>query len=168
MPSDYFKVGLIVPSSNTVMEPDFHRRLGANCAISTDRIYLEDVTREAEERMIADELPRALRLINTTAPHVIVFGCTSAGSLDGLDGDAALARRIEQATGVRAVTVVGSVLEQLRQIRPRRLAVFTPYDEAPRDRVARCMSDAGYDVAKAAGMGIRSNREIGRVTPEEI
>ena len=35
MPSNYFKVGLIVPSSNTVMEPDFHRALGAACAIST-------------------------------------------------------------------------------------------------------------------------------------
>ena len=29
MPSNYFRVGLIVPSSNTVMEPDFHRELGA-------------------------------------------------------------------------------------------------------------------------------------------
>jgi maleate isomerase len=118
MPSNYFKVGLIIPSSNTVMEPDFHRRLGAGCAISTDRIYLEQVTREAETFMIEEELPRALRLIKTTAPNVIVFGCTSAGSLGGLENDFAIGRRIEQQTGVQAVTVVGSVIEQLLAIRP--------------------------------------------------
>jgi maleate cis-trans isomerase len=32
------RVGLIVPSSNTVMEPDFHRHLGPECIVSTTRI----------------------------------------------------------------------------------------------------------------------------------
>jgi len=80
MPSSHFRVGLIVPSSNTVMESDFHRLLGAGCAISTSRVYLEQVTRDAEQAMIDDDLPKALRLIKTTDPHLIVFGCTSAGS----------------------------------------------------------------------------------------
>lgn len=57
MPSNYFSVGLIVLSSNTVMEPDFHRELGAGSAISTARIYLEQVTRDAEKSMIEDHLP---------------------------------------------------------------------------------------------------------------
>lgn len=168
MPSNYFKIGLIVPSSNTVMEPDFHRTLGAGCAISTARIYLEQVTRESEKSMIEDDLPSALRLIKTTDPHVVVFGCTSAGSLGGLESDAGIARRIEQLTGVRALTVVGSVVEQLRAIRPRRVAVFTPYEEDLTLSVAQCVVQAGYELAQTAGMGIRSNRDIGRVTPKEI
>jgi maleate isomerase len=168
MPSNYFKVGLIVPSSNTVMEPDFHRGLGHDCAISTARIYLEQVTREAEESMIEDDLPKALRLIKTTDPHVVVFGCTSAGSLGGLESDAGIARRIEQLTGARALTVVGSVVEQLKAIGPRRVAVFTPYEEELTLSVATCVVDAGYELAKTAGMGIRANRDIGRVTGSEI
>ena len=168
MPSNYFKVGLIVPSSNTVMEPDFHRELGQDCAISTARIYLEQVTRQAEESMIEDELPKALRLIKTTDPHVVVFGCTSAGSLGGLDSDAGIARRIEQLTAARALTVVGSVVEQLTAIGPRRVAVFTPYEEELTLSVAQCVVDAGYELAKTAGMGIRANRDIGRVTASEI
>jgi maleate isomerase len=168
MPSNYFKVGLIVPSSNTVMEPDFHRELGQDCAISTARIYLEQVTREAEESMIQDELPKALRLIKTTDPHVVVFGCTSAGSLGGLESDAGIAHRIEQLTGARALTVVGSVVEQLKAIGPRRVAVFTPYEEELTLSVAQCVVDAGYELAKAAGMGLRRNCDIGRVTASEI
>lgn len=168
MPSNYFRTGLIIPSSNTVMEPDFHRELGARSAIGTARIFLEQVTREAEESMIEDDLPRALRLIKTTDPHVIVFGCTSAGSLGGLDGDSAIARRIEQLTGVPALTVVGCVVQQLRMIEPRKVAVFTPYEEELTRTVAQCVVDAGYRLAKTAGMGIRANRDIGRVTPAEI
>jgi maleate isomerase len=168
MPSNYFKVGLVVPSSNTVMEPDFHRQLGAASAISTARIYLEQVTREAEETMLAEELPKALRLIKTTEPHVVVFGCTSAGSLGGLDSDAAIARRIEEVTGAPGVTVVGSVVEQLRAIRPRRVAVFTPYRDDLTRSVSQCVVDAGYELVKTAGMGILENRDIGRVAPAEI
>jgi maleate isomerase len=168
MPSSYFKVGLIVPSSNTVMEPDFHRALGRECAISTARIYLEQVTRDSEKSMVEDDLPNALRLIKTTEPHVVVFGCTSAGSLGGLESDTGIARRIEQLTGASGLTVVGSVVEQLKAIGPRRVAVFTPYEEELTLSVAQCVVDAGYQLAKTAGMGIRSNRDIGRVTAGEI
>ena len=73
------RIGLIVPSSNTVMEPDFHRHLGQTAIVSTRRIFLETVTREAETRMLEEDLPKAAELIRTTAPDVVVFGCTSAG-----------------------------------------------------------------------------------------
>ena len=168
MPSNDLRVGLIVPSSNTVMEPDFHRQLGGQCVVSTSRIYLEQVTRDEEELMISDELPKALRLIRTTAPHVIVFGCTSAGSLGGIDSDAEIARRIEDLTGAKALTVVGSVVRQLKAIRPRKVAVFTPYRDDLTLSVAQCVVEAGYRLGKTAGMGILANRDIGRVSPAEI
>jgi maleate isomerase len=111
------------------MEPAFHRELGARCVISTSRIYVEQVTRDAEQVLIDEELTKADRLIKTTDPHIIVFGCTSAGSLGGLESDAPMARRIEQLFGVPSLTVVGSVVQHLRAIRPRSVAVFTPYRE---------------------------------------
>lgn len=162
------RIGLIVPSSNTVMEPDFHRYLGSTCTISTCRIFLESVTREAEARMLEQELPRSLRLIKTTAPHVVVFGCTSAGALGGLAHDAEIARTIERQTGSRSLTVVKSVLDQLRLLRPRRVAVFTPYQDALTRSVSQCVTEGGYELVSMAGMGIQDNRDIGRVTPAEI
>src|SRR5271165_6074454 len=72
------RIGLIVPSSNTVMEPDFHRELAPPGIVSTARIFLEDVTREAELRMLKEDLPHAADSIRTTAPDIVVFGCTSA------------------------------------------------------------------------------------------
>ena len=168
MSQERFRVGLMVPSSNTVMEPDFHRQLDDTCIISTDRMYLVDVTAEAEEAMIAEELPRSARALESTDPQLLVFGCTSAGSLGGLQHDREIARRVRQQTGVDTVTVLGSVLQQLALRSPSRVAVFTPYNEDLNGRVARSIAEAGYEIVKTAGMGIVANREIGNVSPASI
>lgn len=168
MAEETFGVGLIVPSSNTVMERDFHRSFVRPAVVSTTRIFLEEVTRETEIKMNRDELPLAIRLIKTVAPQVVVFGCTSASSIDGIEHDATIARFIADYTGAKPVTVIGAVLAQLRSIQPRRVAVFTPYQEEMTKSVTDCVVEAGFTLVKAAGMGIIDNREIGRVTPDEI
>ena len=162
------RVGLIVPSSNTVMEPDFHRHLGGIALVSTTRIFLEDVTRDAEIRMLEDHLPRAIDLIRTTEPDIVVFGCTSAGALVDLAHDHAIARQISKGTGTMAITVLGSVLAALREVAPQRLAVLTPYIDDLTSAIASSLSDAGFPPVRSAGMGIRSNLDIGRVSPQEI
>jgi maleate isomerase len=167
MSSASLRIGLIVPSSNTVMEPDFHQHL-AETMVSTTRILLEQVTRDAEIRMLEEDLPRAAQLIKTTAPDIVVFGCTSAGSLEGLAYDDGIGRMLEQRTGAQAVTVIRAVLTQLGMNRPQKVAVFTPYLEDLTSSVARCIGERGYAIVKAKGMGIRENLHIGRVTPAEV
>jgi maleate isomerase len=46
--------------------------------------------------------------------------------------------------------------------------VFTPYIEDLTNSIARSLAEAGFPAIKAAGMDIKANLEIGRVTPEEI
>ena len=162
------RIGLIVPSSNTVMEPDFHRHLSHAGLFSTARIFLESVTREAETRMLEEDLPTAAELIRTTAPDVVVFGCTSAGSLGSSAHDQAIGERIEKLSGASAITVLQAVVSQLRNIGPRKLAVFTPYIEDLTRSVASSVAEAGFPPIKAAGMGIQVNLDIGRVTPVQI
>jgi maleate isomerase len=161
------RIGLIVPSSNTVMEPDFHRHFQPPDVVSTARILLDQVTRDAEFVMLQD-LPRATQLIKTTAPNVVMFGCTSAGSLGGLTHDLGISRMVAEQTGAPAVTVLQAVMKELRLIHPRKIAVFTPYEEDLTRSIAQCVMEAGYTPVKAVGMGIRENLEIGKVTPAEI
>jgi maleate isomerase len=120
------RIGLIVPSSNTVMETDFHRHIGGTDVVSTTRIFLENVTREAEVQMLEDDLPKAVELIRTTAPDIVVFGCTSAGALGTLAHDDGIGEIIEKGVGVRAVTVLRAVLTQLRTLGHGRLRCSRP------------------------------------------
>ena len=75
---------------------------------------------------------------------------------------------IEEKAGTRAVTVLRAVLVRLAALRPSKVAVFTPYIEDLTNSIARSLDEAGYPAIKAAGMGIKANLEIGRVTPAEI
>jgi maleate isomerase len=162
------RIGPIVPSSNTVMEPDFHQHIGPAGVVSTTRIFLEDVTRDAEIRMLEDELPKAVEHVRTTAPDVVVFGCTSAGALGTLAHNDGIGDIIKKKVGARVVTVLGAVLTKVRTIGPRNLALFTPYAEDLTNCVASSLAEAGYPPVKAVGMGFRANLEIGRVPPSEI
>jgi acyl-CoA synthetase (AMP-forming)/AMP-acid ligase II len=88
------RVGLIVPSSNTVMEADLYRRLPADATLLTARMYLVETTPAGEAAMLDDHLPGAVRDLATARPDAVVFGCTSAGALRGNAYEAELVRRI--------------------------------------------------------------------------
>jgi maleate isomerase len=118
--------------------------------------------------MLTDELPQAAELIRTTAPDVVVFGCTSAGALGTSSHDEGIRESIARATGASCVTVLEAVLASLQSLQPRKLAVFTPYIEDLTASIARSLGEAGYPAIKATGMGIQVNLDIGRVQPSEI
>ena len=161
-------IALIVPASNTVMEADFARAGYPDPEVTVWRTQLDSVTREAEERMLVEELPARLDEIAPTKPDLVVFGCTSAGALGGLGHDAAIAWRIREAIGADVVTVVGAMIEHFDALDRTQVAVFTPYAGELTRAVAACVTESGYHVPMAKGMGLVDNEEIGKVAPDEI
>jgi maleate isomerase len=45
------RIGLLVPSSNSVMEVDFYKGLPEGATVHTGRMFMEDTTPEGESRM---------------------------------------------------------------------------------------------------------------------
>lgn len=163
------RVALLVPSSNTIMENDFHQSLPkSRYSVHTDRMYLVEATREAEFAMIEQYAPQAAADLGTLAPDLLVFGCTSAGSLFGRAYDAKVCASLGETAGCPALGVVSSAAEALRRRSITRLAVITPYVEELTQAVAAALSDADREVVTAAGMGISVNVALADPTPEEI
>jgi maleate isomerase len=164
-----FRIGLIVPSSNTTMEVDFYNHLEPKATVHIARMYLDTTTKEAEEVMVRESTPEAADMIRTLYPHVTVFGCTSGGSLFGMAYDKKIADDISEWTGAaKTVTVLGAVGEKLRQIKAKRIAVFTPYVDELNQTIKGCLEEDGFEVLSIQGMGITVNYDIGVVSPEEI
>ena len=162
------RVGLLVPSSNTVMEPDLWRALPPGASLHTGRMYLEDTTPEGESRMLDEHVLPAARDLATARPDLIVFGCTSAGALRGNDDDAELCRRISDLSGVPTVSVIASVRRAIAAGGARRVGVVTPYVDALNQRIKESVEADGVEVAGIAGLGISDNFEIAAVPVEEI
>ncbi len=163
------RIALLVPSSNTVMENDLHRALPHDrFTVHTDRMFLVETTREAETRMIEDYAAAAAKDVGTVNPDLLVFGCTSAGSLFGLEHDAKVCRDLGNLAGCQSLGVINSAAEALAKADARKIAVITPYIEDLTTSVAKALGNEEREIVAAHGMGISVNVELADPTPEEI
>ena len=163
-----WRIGLLIPSSNTVMEMDFHRGIQPDTSVHTGRMYMVDTTPEGETRMLEEFTMPAAEALATTSPHLVVFGCTSAGALYGKERDQELCERIGAATNAIPVSVIASVTESLRDTRASSVAIITPYVDELNERIKSSVEAEGFEVTAMHGMGLSHNFDIAQVTPHEI
>jgi len=162
------RVGLLLPSSDIVMEADLWRRLPSQFTLHVARMYMESTTVAGEERMLEEELASAACRVASVHPKLVIFGCTSAAALRGLDGDAAIARRVETIVGCPCITVVQAAIQEIRQLNVRRLLLVTPYVAELNDRLRKTFLDAELPVTNVVGMGLDDDLDIGTVPPGEV
>ena len=160
------RIGLLVPSSNSVMELDFHRALDGLANVHTDRMYMVDTTREGEQYMLDHEAVPAARRIATVEPDAVVFGCTSASSLHGAQYDQEFRDRLEKTTGVPVLGVLTSAIAELEGA--GRVGLFTPYIDELTATIADSLQAAGVQVVVRLGLGIDNNFDIGLLTPHDV
>jgi maleate isomerase len=167
---DYrLRIGVLVPSSNTVMENDLHQALPkSRYTVHAARMYLEETTATAERRMVEEFAPAAAEQLKTLYPHLLVFGCTSAGSLGGLSYDREICHRLGEFAGCPGIGVISSVAEALDRRGLRRFAVLTPYVGELTDLLGQSLEGQGFEVVTARGMGIDVNFELARPSPSDI
>jgi maleate isomerase len=162
------RIALLVPSSNSVMEVDFYRGVPEGVTVHTGRMFMEDTTPEGESRMLDEFTMPAAEAVATARPHVLVFGCTSAGALRGNEYDAVLCEKLGAATGVPVVSTIASVREAISRRGAERVGVITPYVDSLNQKIKASLESDGVEVVGIEGMGITDNFTIAEVTPTEI
>jgi maleate isomerase len=162
------RLGLMIPSSNTMMEPDFIRGAPPGTSVHTARMYMEDTTAEGENRMLDEFALPAARDLGTARPDVIVFGCTSAGALRGNDYDAALCQQISDVAGAPAVSTIGSVRDAIEAAGGSRIGVITPYVDELNEKIKASIEADGPEVVRIVGLGMTENFAIATVTHDDI
>jgi maleate isomerase len=161
------RVGLLVPSSNSVLEPTLWRRLPEWAALHAARLFVTESS-EAGVRGIHDAIPEATRLLATVRPHLVVVGCTSVSGLDDGALERTLAPEIEAATGAAVITVLPGVVAALRAAGCSSVALVAPHGDEVDAVVVRGLEAAGIKVGAVHSMGITDNFALGRVPPAAI
>ncbi|QGH70703.1 aspartate/glutamate racemase family protein [Pseudactinotalea sp. HY158] len=162
------RIGVIVPSSNTVVEQDFAASQIPGVSVHTARMYLAETTAEKEREMISIHAPRAARDLGTAACDVAVFACTSAGALIGLDGEARLVAELAEVAGCPVISTNEAVARKLKEIGAERVAVVTAYIDELNIGIRRTLEERGVHVTEIHGMGITDNVAIADVGPAQI
>ncbi len=155
------RIGLLVPSSNTTMEPELYRMAPEGVSIHSARMVLEEVTPEALVEM-AEDAGRGVRLLATADVGLILYGCTTGSLVGGVGWEEGLARRISEEAGVPAVTTSGAVVDAIKALGGGRVGVATPYSDALNRLEAGFLEAHGLEVSAIRGLGLLSNLDIGR------
>jgi maleate isomerase len=158
----------MIPSSNTMMECDFFRGLPGGASLHTARMFMEDTTPEAEDRMLDEFALPAARDLATARPDVVVFGCTTAGALRGNAYDLEFCERISAATNVPTISTIGSVRQAIASSGARRVGVVTPYVDELNEKIKESIEADGVEVVHITGLGMTENFEIARVPTDKI
>lgn len=161
-------VAYLIPHTDVTAEMDCYTQLSGH-VIHVQRMWLDEVTEEAEKRMVASELPLALRYLKDVVPYrCAVFGCTSASAVNGRDGMFEIERRIQSVLGCPATTVLGAVLREIRRRQAKSVAMLTPYTDEVNAFMKQTMEMFDVNVCFIAGMGVTCDTEIAALKPEEI
>ena len=166
--TEWRRIGVIVPSSNTTVEADFMLGLPDGVMVHTARMHLAETTAEAERRMIHDHVPIAVTDLATLRPHVVVFACTSGGAVLGADGEARLIDSIARETAAPVVSTNDAVGRTIERLGRKRVAVLTPYVDELNQAIRAGLERRGLTVVHMAGLGMTENFAISGVTPDEI
>ncbi|MGD2200602.1 MAG: aspartate/glutamate racemase family protein [Candidatus Bathyarchaeota archaeon] len=159
-----FRIGLLVPSSNTTMEPDLHRMTPPGVSVHTARMRLEEVKPQTLIQM-AEDTEKASVLLATADPDIIIYGCTTGSLVGGTAWEKTLVKNIRDHTGIPALSTSHAVIEALKLFGGN-IGVATPYSEELNKLEKEFLDTHGLQVAVMQGLGLTSNLEIGR-TPTE-
>src|SRR5260370_36714396 len=97
-----WRVGLLIPSLNAVMEVDFYRCLPHDTTLHTGRMHLGDATTRSEEHMLDRFMMPAAAALRTVRPALVVFDSMNAGALRGREYERRLGDRIAGRTDAGA------------------------------------------------------------------
>src|SRR5436190_1177809 len=94
------RIGIVVPSVNTVMEPWAQKVAPEGVSIFAARMFIPPATTPAAFiEMDRNEGRLAIRQLSSVHPDAIAYGCTASSIVQGVAYDAALRAEIEHDYG---------------------------------------------------------------------
>lgn len=165
------KLGILVPSINYVMEPEFNRMAPEGVSIHAARLKVEREEYKSEREKLVDfyvfmaeNAEREAELLGQVA-DVIGYGCTSGSFAKGVKWNEELIKRIEKAAGVPATTTSTAMREALREMGVKRLALATPYPEEVNRIEKKFLEENGFEVVSMKGLNCRVHGLQGEYSP---
>jgi maleate isomerase len=154
------RIGLLAPSSNTTVEPEFYRALPEGVTLHTARLPIVTVTPESIGKM-ADSLDEQSKLVATADVDVIILGATAPSFLKGLGYDREVSERITKVTGKPATTTSTALLEAMKTLNVTRIALGSAYSPQVNDICANFLEANGVKVVSKDGLNVIDNLQIG-------
>jgi maleate isomerase len=162
---DFRRIGLLLPSSNSVQEPDFVSVLPKHITLHVARMRLNNVEADSTLRIVEEIETESQKLADVDA-DVIVLAATAPSSRKGVGYDQELIKRISAASGKPATTASTALLEALRALSIKRIVLGAPWSDAINRTAAAFIEANGFQVVAQEALGLVRNLDIGLLDPQ--
>lgn len=167
-------LGVIAPSTNTVVQPDMERMRPPGVTNHLARIHVEDPVALSNEDFIAgttaiaENTLDAVRSVMTCRPDYLVLGMSAVTFYGGVDGSRRFKARIEAEAGVGATTGAEAVAAALTAVGAKAVSFVSPYYPVANAEVRRFLEESGFAVRRDRALQCRRWTDIAKVTPETL
>jgi maleate cis-trans isomerase len=160
------RIGLIVPSSNRLAEPQFHRYAPEGVAVHVARVQMTGRHKKPVAELL-DAVGTAASSLADARCDAIVFHCTGTAMAEGPEGEAALVARVAQESGgATAFSVAQAIVEALRTLAMKRIVLLSPYPQATNDHERHFLAAHGIAVVKDVALDVGASDGYIRVPVE--
>lgn len=153
------KFGVIAPSTNTSVQPEFDSMRPVGVTNHFSRITIPDDPVHSDDdfnQLIANirkTMMDSIDSVMSCSPGHLVMGMSAETFWDGKDGSLLLQRRVEERAGVKVTMGSDACQAALSQYpKVKRVAVVTPYMPVGDNQVRRFFADCGYEVVALKGL----------------
>jgi arylmalonate decarboxylase len=137
------RIGLLVPSSNTVCEIEFWQMAPPGISVHTSRMPFFATRHQRPLDEMETHLDRVFDEAKTAVPDVIAYGCTASSA----KGDAMVKEReLAEQAGVPTATAAAALVEALRALGATRIAMLTPYPPETNAKEVKFFAENGIEV----------------------
>ena len=165
------RLGLLTPSSNTILEPLTSEMLadapGVSAHFSRFRVMEISMRKEALEQFDFTPQLLAAELLSDAKADVIAWAGTSGGWV-GPAKDEALAVQLQKRTGVPATTSTLALIAAFRALRVKRYALVTPYLDDVQDAIIGNFGKLGFECIAERHLGDKGNYSFCEYGENEI
>ena len=160
------RIGLILPSVNTIAEPEIYSILPEGVTAHTARMDLPvDISSEEGFMRMCDvgcsNGEPAARELATAKVDILAFTFTAGSFYRGAGWDEEIARRMEKAGGAPCIVTSSASVQALRQMGLRKIGVGSPYAVANR-LLKTYLEQRGMTVTKIEGLVLPTAVHVGR------
>jgi maleate isomerase len=169
------KLGVLGPSTNTVVQPDFDMMRPAGVTNHYSRIFTPDNKAVSNETFMAgasiinNNVLDAVRSVMTCAPDYLVMGMSAVTFFGGAKGADEFQARVEREAGVGISIGSHSCTAALKAYGSgKRIAFLTPYYPVANDQVRQYFVDSGFEVVRDICLKCPSWTGIAEVPPQVL
>lgn len=169
------KFGVIAPSTNTSVQPEFDdmRPVGvtnhfSRIVIPDDPVHSDEDFNELVIRIRAETM-NAIDAVKTCSPGALIMGMSAETFWDGKERADTLKAQVEDRAGMPVAMGSDACREALAQFGSvKRIAVVTPYMPIGDEQVRKFFTDCGYEVVTVKGLKCKSPMLIAHETEQTL